>query len=347
MSRQHRLIFESLERRNMLTGVTVEGGALTIAGSKLADNIQVEVSGNNLVVNMNGQQTTTPAWLVTGRAIVIDGLAGNDEITIAEGVTYTTTIHGGAGNDTIRGGDLDDLLFGNAGNDTIFGGEGKDTITGGAGVDTIHGDDGDDLINGDAGNDTIFGDAGKDECHGGAGNDIIHGGDGKDYLLGEAGKDVLYGDAGADDLTGDAGNDELHGGDGDDVLFGEDGNDSIYSDAGDDGARGGKGNDTIYGGDDEDWLRGDQGNDTIFGQLVSTFEVFFDRTPNLTVEVVVDGFVVGQVTCDNQGDGHLKYSSDPSSGADPFPVNFPMLHFDSTIEVGVDLRGRFGDASFI
>src|SRR5262245_24023729 len=145
MSRQHRLFFESLEYRNMFTGVSVEGGALTIVGSKLADNIHVEVSGNNLVVNMNGQQTSTPAWLVTGRAIVVEGLAGNDEITITGGVQYKATIHGGAGNDTILGSDLDDFLFGDAGNDTIFGGDGKDTIFGGAGVDTLHGDGGDDL----------------------------------------------------------------------------------------------------------------------------------------------------------------------------------------------------------
>src|SRR3954452_5823186 len=140
MIRHQPLTFESLERRNMLTGVMVEGGALTVVGTKLADNIQVQTSGNNVIVKLNGEQTIMPSWMVISSTILIDGLAGDDQITIADGVTLRATIHGGPGNDTIHGGELNDFLFGDAGNDTIFGKDGADTISGGAGNDALNGD---------------------------------------------------------------------------------------------------------------------------------------------------------------------------------------------------------------
>ena len=46
-------------------------------------------------------------------------------------------VSGGAGNDTVNGGDGADHVFGAAGNDTLNGGNGDDQIHGGLGQDTI------------------------------------------------------------------------------------------------------------------------------------------------------------------------------------------------------------------
>ena len=65
---------------------------------------------------------------------------------------------------TLSGGNGNDLLFGNGGVDTINGGGGSDLIVGGLG---------DDRMNGGADNDTLLGGSGSDTLTGGAGNDVF------------------------------------------------------------------------------------------------------------------------------------------------------------------------------
>ena len=62
------------------------------------------------------------------------------------------------GDDTIDGGDNDDLIYGEQGDDSLLGGSGDDTIEGGEGDDLIYGQDGDDSLLGGTGSDTIYGD---------------------------------------------------------------------------------------------------------------------------------------------------------------------------------------------
>lgn len=69
------------------------------------------------------------------------------------------------------------------GNDTINGGDGNDVIFGQGGKDTIHGDNNDDYIDGGSGNDTLFGDAGNDTLIGGVGTDTLNGGAGNDTMI--------------------------------------------------------------------------------------------------------------------------------------------------------------------
>jgi len=158
-------------------------------------------------------------WATVGTiaaAATIIGGAGNDNI----GGTGNTSaknlyIDGGAGIDTLRGGDGNDTItdtsstgnsiIGGAGNDTITGGIGKDTIDGGAGIDSITGGEGNDDITGGGGNDIIFAGGGIDTITGGAtASEYIDGGDGDDTFT-MAGNwttaDTIVGGLGNDTLT--------------------------------------------------------------------------------------------------------------------------------------------------
>jgi hypothetical protein len=160
---------------------------------------------------------------------------GNDYVQ--DNLFYTsTTIYGGAGNDTITGG---------GGNDTISGGAGNDTINGSGGDDTIDGDGGADAISGGTGVDTVtyatrpapvtvtIGDSLANDGEAGEGDNLdatvenVVGGSGGDHLTGSAGANSLVGGAGDDVLVGGGGNDTLDGGTGTDSFDGGAGIDTI------------------------------------------------------------------------------------------------------------------------
>ena len=84
-------------------------------------------------------------------------------------------LDGGAGNDTLDGGNGSDVLDGNAGNDRLLGGNGTDTLNGGPGNDTLDGGNGPDTLNGGPGNDLLIGGNGPDlfVSNAGFGEDII------------------------------------------------------------------------------------------------------------------------------------------------------------------------------
>ena len=85
------------------------------------------------------------------------GLAGADTITGQNGIGTLThlTLDGGAGDDTLRGGDGADLLLGGSGDDLVDGNIGADTALLGAGDDRFQWDPGD-------GSDTVEGQGGSD-----------------------------------------------------------------------------------------------------------------------------------------------------------------------------------------
>jgi Ca2+-binding RTX toxin-like protein len=121
-------------------------------------NDHVTVSSNNGVVTMTG----LPAQVTVSHGelddeLVINGGDGNDTID-ASGVQSGNphmTLDGGAGNDSITGGQDGDLIFGGDGHDVLKGGAGADTIDGGTGNDTIIGGLGDDVMGGGDGADTF------------------------------------------------------------------------------------------------------------------------------------------------------------------------------------------------
>jgi Ca2+-binding RTX toxin-like protein len=175
---------------------------------------------------------------------VIDGGAGNDDITAGDGAAY---VFGGDGDDTLTAGDGVSALFGGSGADVLTGsdsatvwldgGDGDDVLQGGAAGEVLHGGAhraGDEATQDD---DRIDGGGGDDIIRGGFGADTLSGGDGDDIInhLGRAEEDISwerhdYGwhiDNDADTLDGGAGNDTL-----------------IFDRA--DTATGGSGNDTFW-----------------------------------------------------------------------------------------------------
>nr|WP_219859132.1 immunoglobulin-like domain-containing protein [Pseudomonas entomophila] len=136
------------------------------------------------------------------------------------------------GNDTVSGGDGNDILFGDLVTFNGVNGTGVEAlqgyVAGKLGVDASGVDarlmhkyvsehynefdvsrtnDGGDLLNGGTGNDILFGQGGDDKLYGGKGNDILLGGNGNDLLDGGEGDDILIGGKGNDTLTGGAGAD--------------------------------------------------------------------------------------------------------------------------------------------
>ena len=155
---------------------TILGGADTITGSAVADNLR--------------------------------GYTGDDIINGGNGTNY---LRGDEGNDRIVGGTGFDDINGNMGNDTASGGVGEDWVVGGRDNDSLSGGDANDLVYGNLGNDTISGDGGNDIVRGGQQDDVLFGGAGNDYMSGDKDSDTITGGTGADvfHTFGDAGMDRV------------------------------------------------------------------------------------------------------------------------------------------
>jgi Ca2+-binding RTX toxin-like protein len=170
-------------------------------------------------------------------------------------------------------------VFGGAGDDTIYGGQGHEVLSGDDGSDAIHAGMGEDTVLGGAGSDAIWGGVGAQTLDGGDGNDTIRGGTGTQFLLGDAGNDVLWGGSGTQTLLGGAGRDTLWGGTGAQVLQGGDGDDVLHA---------GQGNKT---------LSGRAGRDAfVFAGGVSGHDVIADFRPGqdlIQVAKGINGLAIG------------------------------------------------------
>jgi Ca2+-binding RTX toxin-like protein len=250
---------------------------LTINGDDTGttnDTIVVQRSAVNsayLEVFVNGHRQFTGRYDTVGK-IVVNGLNGNDTITIGSTVTIPTTIDGGAGNDSITGGGGSDTLVGGSGNDVyIYAGAsnlGSDQIVEAANADT----DTIDFTNFNTGgypvslnlsqttsqtvglsslhvalaNIQLSSDTGIENLQGSNYAGSIFTGNSRNNALiagSSANFSVLQGNDGNDTLTGGPVNDTLIGGNGNDSVTGNAGNDWIFFDAGDDALNGGTGND--------------------------------------------------------------------------------------------------------
>ena len=131
---------------------------LIVNGGDEGDQFAVAPSGTSVRVT----RSNLTAYLVEAGAtenLVINGLDGNDAITASGDVAALVqlSIDGGAGHDTIGGGNGADALIGGAGDDRIDGHQGADVVFLGIGDDTFvwNGGDGADVIEGEAGADRI------------------------------------------------------------------------------------------------------------------------------------------------------------------------------------------------
>ena len=145
----------------------------------------------------DGDDTLRDGWTTkigdgsAGHGEVFYGGAGNDHI-VDHGQTHMwggtgddtldasgnwywswwAKLHGGEGNDVIKGGVARDTLSGGAGDDWINGGNRADKLYGGDGNDTLDGERGhDDKVYGEGGDDLK--DHGRSQMWGGAGNDTL------------------------------------------------------------------------------------------------------------------------------------------------------------------------------
>ncbi len=124
-----------LESRQLLSA-TLASGVLTVNGSGAADHIGLDPrTTTSLRVEIGTNNQTFDLRQIT--RIVVNGLGGNDviEVNARNPLTMGVEVHGGDGNDYLKGSDSADKLYGDAGNDFIEGKGGNDLIDGGAGYD--------------------------------------------------------------------------------------------------------------------------------------------------------------------------------------------------------------------
>ncbi|WP_353844715.1 immunoglobulin-like domain-containing protein [Pseudomonas sp. MG-2] len=182
----------------------------------------VEAIGLNSAVNVNDLKpydTDSKPQTNIDPSKLAEAILGHTEATVP-------------GNDTVNGGDGNDIIFGDLVSFGSVAGNGVEAIQGyvagqlGVALGDVDGrvlhkyivehvsefdvsrsNDGNDILNGGTGNDLLFGQGGDDTLDGGKGNDILIGGVGKDTLLGGEGNDILLGGKGDDTMTGGSGAD--------------------------------------------------------------------------------------------------------------------------------------------
>jgi Ca2+-binding RTX toxin-like protein/predicted nuclease of predicted toxin-antitoxin system len=123
-----------------------EVSSYILRGTQENDSITLTSTDANNAVTAGAQQ------------IVYLALDGNDEITVAAGISLPVLIFGGAGNDTLNASAATGpvLLDGGDGDDVLRGGAGNDLLIAGAGTNELYGGDGNNRFIG-GGNDTMVG----------------------------------------------------------------------------------------------------------------------------------------------------------------------------------------------
>lgn len=131
-----------------ISAIDLIDGNLLIGGTGATDNIVITRNTAGITVAVDGSPSGS-GFNPTGRIVVILG-DGADQVNVASSVTTPLFIDGGAGNDTIKGGNGPDILLGGAGFDRLMGAGGRDLMIGGTGTDRMLGDNEDDILIGAA-----------------------------------------------------------------------------------------------------------------------------------------------------------------------------------------------------
>ncbi len=208
---------------------------------------------DTLIINYSDDEGFFTTGLQANAAGGYDGRYWNnayDEIIFTSVERFQIT--GGPGQDSVFGGNLDDLFAMAGANDSVSAGGGNDTVEGGAGSDTL---------NGEAGNDRLDGGADADTLTGGLGNDT--------YIVDNSADKVVEASGGGTDsvqssatytLSSQVENLRLTG----TAAIGGTGNslaNTIVGNAAGNALNGGDGNDRLDGGLGADSMAGGLGND--------------------------------------------------------------------------------------
>jgi Ca2+-binding RTX toxin-like protein len=395
----------------------VRGSAFndTLIGSQRADNVtelfeggagddSINGGGGFDIVRFDGATGGVTASLATGSATGAG--IGTDTFTNVEGLygsSFNDSLVGGlAANGTIWTDGLTEIFRGGAGNDTIDGGQGydradytnattgvvvtlNDTADGSAsdglgGTDVLRNIEG---VRGSVFNDTLTGSstAAFESFEGREGNDSINGNGGidrADYLRSKAGvsvdlsantasndgyggvdtllniewvrgsrdfNDTIVGSVADNRLEGMGGNDSLAGLGGNDSLFGGDGDDSLIGNDGNDSLDGGAGNDTLDGGTDNDSLLGGDGADSLLGGDGNDFIMGGSGADTMAGGSGDDYYIVW-----NSGDSSNDHVND-SGGYDVVSYNFDgavaPVSFTLTVASGTQTDPGGGVDTFV
>ena len=262
---------------------------ILIDGGEGTDILVVEPQSGNVNIDLGASGIER----INNNVSVQDRGPGNDTYD-ASTAAVGTDIYAGWGDDTLIGGDFNDVLRGQDGDDTIVGGPGNDTIVGAEGADAMSGGIGNDrfttvnikegdTVNGGDGTDTVVFAIQTDDLTvdfsamevevietGGVGDDVYD-------ARGKTDIRVNVGNAGTgeDTFFGSELNDTFQGRDDNDLIEGNGGGDNLQGQGGDDILRGGDGNDILYGDNvvttfihhvaGDDILEGGPGNDSLIG----------------------------------------------------------------------------------
>jgi 3-phytase len=163
-------------------------------------------------------------------------------------------IRGTDGDDTLFGGNSNDIFFGFGGNNTIYAGEGNN------------------LVQVASGNNSVFAGAGNDFLNAGNGNNTFYGSEGNNTIVAGNGQNTVYVGAGNDNITLGNGNNTVYAGEGVNTIVTANGNDLIYAGSGNDSIATGGGDDLIYAGEGNNIISAGTGNDTVYvGNGVNKF----------------------------------------------------------------------------
>lgn len=160
--------------------VLMGDGTLAVAGTSKSDAIQIRRKKGDVLVEFNGKISRFAASAVHG--VLVQGNDGSDRIELVGTARSLAAAYfdGGAGNDTLVGGDQADTFVGGSGNDSLVGASGDDYLYGQDGRDTLYGNGGSDVIYGGRDNDYVASNTGgkindnaSDTLFGGAGSDTF------------------------------------------------------------------------------------------------------------------------------------------------------------------------------
>ncbi len=243
---------------------TLFGGAeadLVIGGTSKAGEPDV---GDRLYGDTGTDTLVGDNALVTGPP--------TDRVGTPVDLALTSATPAEGGEDTVFGGDQEDIAYGGLRNDTMFGGGAADYMEGNNAVDTMFGEGGADNLIGGSSQEPAAGvgrpDAG-DIISGGDQDDVIAGdnaqianvsaGDGSDLTRGRgmtSERSITLLDLGLGTATGLFGADTIRGGADPDVILAQRGTDRVFGDGASDYAEGSQ---------DSDWLEGGPGSDDLVG----------------------------------------------------------------------------------